>query len=202
MVATVTILQTKPKKLRREAAAHLRASLKEWEAKAQAIGLPSGILDVVYRDLDKQTASQGKWTFVMLSPQQNTIVVKYLTEHSKRPVIAMNLWAICFEHLCFDTGEICLRRDEIADYLKVDANYVSSIMSDLEECGAISRRYEKVAGMKGRGFVRYFMNPLVGTHLAGAARDKAQEKAPKLRLVKACLQACDQKGAAATTAPT
>ena len=28
------------------------------------------------------------------------------------------------------------------------------------------------------------MNPMEGTHLAGAARDKAQAKAPKLRLVK------------------
>jgi hypothetical protein len=184
MAASVTILKTKPQKLRRDVAEHLRASLKKWEAEAQAIGLPPGSLDVVYRDLDKQTSSHGKWTFVMLSPQQNRIVVKYLTEHSKRPVIAMNLWAVCFEHLCFETGEIRLRRDEIADHLKVDTNYVSSIMSDLEECGAISRRYEKVAGMKGRGFVRYFMNPLVGTHLPGAARDEAQAKAPKLRLVK------------------
>jgi hypothetical protein len=182
MAATVTILKTKPQKLRREAAAHLRASLKEWEA--QATGLPPGILDVVYRDLDKQTSSQGKWTFVMISPEQNDFIINYLADTCDRPIIAMRMWSHCFKHLCFDTGEICLRRDEIADHLKVDANYISSVMSDLEKCGAISRHYEKRNGAKGRGFVRYFMNPLVGTHLPGAARDKAQEKAPKLRLVK------------------
>jgi hypothetical protein len=193
MAATLTTLQTRPQKLRRDVAEHLRASLKKWEAEAQAVGLPPGSLDVVYRNLDKQTSSHGKWTFVMLSPEQNDFVINYLADNCDRPIIAMRMWSHCFKHLCFDTGEIRLRRDEIADHLKVDANYISSVMSRLEDCGAISRRYEKVAGMKGRGFVRYFMNPLVGTHLAGAARDKAQAKAtalgldpmgPKLRLVK------------------
>jgi hypothetical protein len=42
--------------------------------------------------------------------------------------------------------------------------------------GAVYRRKE------GRG-VRYYVNPLLGTHLAGAARDKAQAQAPALRLV-------------------
>jgi hypothetical protein len=181
MAATLTTLQTKPQKLRREAAEYLRASLKEWEA--QAKGLPSGILDVVYRDLDKQTASHGKWTFVMLSPEQNEIVVNYLAENSDRPMIAMRMWAHCFKYLHCDTGEILLSREGIADHLKINARHVSSIMSELEDCGAISRRYEKSEGSRGRGFVRYFMNPLVGTHLPGAARDEAQAKAPKLRLL-------------------
>ena len=47
-------------------------------------------------------------------------------------------------------------------------------MGELATIGAISRRREKVAGMRGPGLVRYFMNPKVGTHLTGAARDKAQ----------------------------
>ena len=42
--------------------------------------------------------------------------------------------------------------------------------------GAVYSRRE------GRG-VRYFVNPLLGTHLAGAARDKAQAEAPRLQLV-------------------
>jgi hypothetical protein len=182
MAAIVTILQTKPKKLRREEAAHLRASLKEWEA--QATGLPAGLMDVLYRELDKRTASHGRWTFVMISPQQNHIVVRYLIKNSKYPLIALDLWGLCFEHLHCDTGEILLSRDELADNLEQKSKVVSAVMSELEDCGAISRRYEKVAGVKGRGFVRYFMNPLVGTHLPGAARDEAQAKAPKLRLVK------------------
>jgi hypothetical protein len=147
-------------------------------------GLPAGLMEMLYRELDKRTTSHGKWTFVMISPQQNRIVVKYLIKNSKYPLIALDLWGLCFEHLHCDTGEILLSRDELADNLGQKSKVVSAVMSELEDCGAISRRYEKVAGVKGRGFVRYFMNPLVGTHLPGAARDKAQEKAPKLRLVK------------------
>ena len=63
-------------------------------------------------------------------------------------------------------------------------NHVSEIMGELATIGAISRRREKVAGMRGPGLVRYFMNPKVGTHLTGAARDKAQtDSAPLLALI-------------------
>jgi hypothetical protein len=48
-------------------------------------------------------------------------------------------------------------------------------MRELEAVGAVYRRRE------GRG-VRYFVNPRLGTHLAGAARDRAQGEAPPLRL--------------------
>ena len=63
------------------------------------------------------------------------------------------------------------------------AEDISRLMGELERIGAISRRREKVAGMRGRGRAVYFMNPSVGTHLAGAARDKAQAEAPRLQLV-------------------
>lgn len=52
------------------------------------------------------------------------------------------------------------------------------MLGELEACGAIIRRREKVAGMRGPGLVRYFMNPRVATYLAGAERDRAQETAP------------------------
>ena len=50
-------------------------------------------------------------------------------------------------------------------------------MGELEAIGAVYRRRE------GRG-VRYFVNPRLGTHLAGAGRDRAQAEAPPLRLVR------------------
>ena len=49
-------------------------------------------------------------------------------------------------------------------------------MSELVGIKAVIRRRE------GRT-VRYFLNPLVGTHLSGKARTDAQEAAPQLRLV-------------------
>jgi hypothetical protein len=56
-------------------------------------------------------------------------------------------------------------------------------MTELVDFGAISRRRVKVAGMRGQGVVRYFMNPRVATNLAGQARDEAQKSAPLLRLI-------------------
>lgn len=85
---------------------------------------------------------------------------------------------LCFQHLRDDIRKILLSRDQIAETLKQSPDHVSRIMGELEACGAIIRRREKVAGMRGPGLVRYFMNPRVATHLAGAERDQAQEAAP------------------------
>jgi hypothetical protein len=73
-----------------------------------------------------------------------------------------------------------LTREQMAEQIAEAPDNVSRIMTELEGIGAISRRRERVAGMRGPGMVRYFMNPNVATHLVGAARDKAQTKAPPL----------------------
>lgn len=109
--------------------------------------------------------------------------MQHLVEHSSRPLVAVRLWAMCFEHLRDDTGEILLSRDKIAEALHELPNNVSAIMGELEACDAIIRRREKVAGMRGPGLVRYYMNPRVATHLAGAERDQAQETAPPVLTV-------------------
>ena len=116
----------------------------------------------------------------LLSPSQNAAVVNYLIEHSERPLVAVRLWALCFEHLRMDTGEILLTREEMGEALGVKADHVTEIMSELVEMGAIIRKRERVKGMKGPGMVRHFMNPRVATNLSGAARDAAQTKAPPL----------------------
>jgi hypothetical protein len=131
----------------------------------------------------QQTASRSRWTFVMLSPAQNAAVVNYLAGHSRYPIVAMRIWALCFEHLDHETGEIMLRRDQVAEAIGEQPAHVSTIMSELVEFGAISRRREKMGGMRGPGLVRYFMNPKVATHLAGKERDDAQADAPLLRLI-------------------
>jgi hypothetical protein len=53
---------------------------------------------------------------------------------------------------------------------------VSEIMGEMEAVGAVYRQRE------GRG-VRYFVHPSLGTHLGGAARDRAQASAPRLRVI-------------------
>ncbi len=175
MAAAITTLATKPERLRRDQAERLKAVLQEIEAQVE---LPTGLMRDLFGVVAKRTVSHARWTFVMLSPAQNNTVVQHLVEHSSRPLVAVRLWAMCFEHLRDDTGEILLSRDKIAEALHELPNNVSAIMGELEACGAIIRRREKVAGMRGPGLVRYYMNPRVATHLAGAERDRAQETAP------------------------
>jgi hypothetical protein len=177
MAATISKLTTKPDRLRQDQAEKLRGALQELQAQME---LPIDLMRTIYTEVEKRTASRRKWTFIMLSPEQNAVVVDYLTSNSSRPLIAVRLWALCFKHLRTDTGEILLSRDEIADKLGQQARTISEIMSELETCGAIIRHREKIAGMKGRGLVRYFMNPRVATHLSGAERDNAQDISPPL----------------------
>ena len=143
-------------------------------------GLPERLRGQLIAEIDRRTASTKGWTFVMLSPDQNAQVVEWLMQHSKRPQVATLLWAKLFTVLRTDTGEIVMTRDELAGTVAVRPDHVSEIMGELESIGAIVRRRERVAGMRGPGLVKYFMNPRVATRLAGAARDKAQEAAPPL----------------------
>ena len=133
--------------------------------------------------IDRQTASEAGWTFVMLSPEQNAAVVRWLRQHSRLPTLALALWGELFTALRRDTGEVVLTRDELAERVGTHPSRVSTVMHELAGIGAIVTHREKVAGLRGPGRAVYLMNPNVGTHLTGAARDKAQAEAPRLQLV-------------------
>ena len=155
-------LRTRPERLKQHQAERLREVFSGIEDE-----MPADLVRDLFGFIDRRTASRNKWTFVMLSPSQNAAVVSHLAQHSDRPLIALRLWALCFEHLRTDTGEVLLTREEIAEKLHQDADTVSRLMSELVECGAIVRRRERVKGLRGPGLVRYFMNPRVATHLKG-----------------------------------
>jgi CRP-like cAMP-binding protein len=177
-MAAIVQLKTRPERLRQDQAEELRQALLPFEDQ-----MPDAVRALIGH-IDRQTASREKWTFVMLSPEQNGAVVNYLAEHSKRPLVAMRLWALCFEHLRQDTGEIMLTRQEIAEKLGQKPPEVSAIMSELANFGAIIRsRNVNVQAGPGVGMTRYFMNPRVATHLAGRERDDAQADAPLLKLM-------------------
>jgi hypothetical protein len=174
MAATLHRLRTKRRRLRAEQAQALRGMVLDFE------GLPDHAAKAIIGAIDRETAAENGWTFVMLSPAQNRAVVNWLLEHAERPQKAVALWALLFEHLDRGTGMILLTRDEIAEQINERPNHVSEIMADLESIGAIARRRDRIAGMRGPGMVRYFMNPNVATHLAGKARDEAQAEAAPL----------------------
>jgi CRP-like cAMP-binding protein len=177
MAARIIELRTKPKRLRADQAERLRQALLPFEDE-----LPEQVRDLRYQ-INRLTFSDRKWTFVMLSPEQNAAVVNWLVKQSARPLVAVRLWALCFEHLDKDTGEIRRTRDQIAESLGIGADHVSQIMSELVKAGAIIRHRVRIAGMRGPGAVRYFMNPRVATHLENHARDIAQAAAPLLTMM-------------------
>jgi hypothetical protein len=96
---------------------------------------------------------------------------------------ALAVWALLFTAMRRDTGEVVLTRDEIAERLGTSPSNVSHVLGELERVNALIRRREPSPGVRGQGSLRIFVNPRVGTHLAGAARDRAQGEAPPLRLV-------------------
>ena len=114
----------------------------------------------------------------MLSPKQNRAGVEWLEAHSRRPLKAMRLWSLLFTDIDRETGEVLLTREQMAELTGIAVQHISNIMAELESIGAIMRRRERVDGMRGPGRVRYYMNPMVATHLGGGARDQAQAVAP------------------------
>ena len=172
MAATIRRLRTRKDQLTEEQARIARQYVLDLERE----GLSSYQTGPIIAQIDRQTASQNEWSFIMLSPQQNRAVVDWLRHNSKRRTEAMAVWAECFTALRSDTGEICLTRAELAERTGVTRDNASTIMTELEGIGAISRVRE------GRG-VRYFMNPNVGTCLKGRSRDEAQAQAVQLTLV-------------------
>jgi DNA-binding transcriptional ArsR family regulator len=139
------------------------------------LGGVAGAEDVVAFVERKLAAGRG-WTFIMVEPRLYADVVEHLTKHSRRPQKAVVLFTRLFSYLPPDGNEVLCSREELARMVGVTPKHVSEIMGELEAVGAVYRRRE------GRG-VRYFVNPRLGTHLAGAARDRAQGEAPPLRLV-------------------
>ena len=127
--------------------------------------------------IDRHERTLNGWSFVMVEPNLYSQIVDRLTSgHSKRPLLAVRLWARLFSKLPPDSNEVQATREELAQELGCRADHVSQIMVELEKLGAVYRRKE------GRG-VRYLVHPKFGTHLTGAARERAQAAAPELRLV-------------------
>jgi len=120
--------------------------------------------------LDRDAETRSEWCFIMLSPHENAAVVAFLVHNAREPKVAVWLWAEVLKYLRLDTGEILRTREELARELGITPRAVSRVMAQLEEVNAIRRQRD------GRG-VRYFLNPNVGTHVGGAARDRAQREA-------------------------
>lgn len=172
MSAQIKRLQPKDKQTKQQDLFELQALLERFpelnEKKASAL-----LWDIKRKN---KLNAPNTWTFIMINAEQNFAVVKWLNQNSKRRNEAVLLWALLFDNVHRETGQIMLSRQEMAKEINVHAQSITNIMSELESIKAIIKQKE------GRG-VTYYMNPNVATHLNQEERDKARPTAPKLALI-------------------
>ena len=144
---------------------------------AKRLPLDAATLAAVEAAASAHKGKSEQWVFVMLSADQNAAVIDWLDANSKRPRVAVRLWAQLLRAIRTDTGEVLLSRVELAERVGVAPGDLSKLMGELESINAIRRERD------GRG-VRYFLSPLVATHLPSAAlREQARTAAGPLRVV-------------------
>lgn len=169
---------------RRDAAARShRAYLSQIVDDATAADDLVAAAKLLLTDGDRLGVASVQEVFTVMMMDQFQAVLEYLELHSIRPMKAARLWSLCFHHLSWDTHEVMLGRQDFADRLGIAPRDVSTIMSTLEECGAISRERMPVPGRRGAGRTRYFVNPRVGSRLDEIERKRAIAGAPILRLI-------------------
>lgn len=99
----------------------------------------------------------------MLSPAQCLAVwdaIRVLPA-DERPNQVRHLFDLVITHLEINSGAVVLTREELAAKVGTEPRNISSMMGTLERMGVIYRRRAKVAGMRGPGVARYYVNPHV-----------------------------------------
>jgi len=167
----VTRLKTRKDRLQEEQADLLKQALLPFAEDGGAMGDAVGRLYVQIKNLTSPDPGTTE-PFVMIRPAQNRAVTRWIMENSKRPMKALDVWMLLFEHLFPHTGQIMLTREEIAEQVGIPVNHISQIMNELVTFGAIFSEREKVAGMRGPGLVRYYMNKHVAEVGSRATQDE------------------------------
>lgn len=167
----VTRLKTRQDRLQEDQADLLKQALLPFADNGGPMGDAVGRLYIQIKNL---TAPEPGTTepFVMIRPAQNRAVTLWLMENSKRPMKAVSVWTLLFDHLMPHTGQVMLTREEIAEQVGIAVQEVSKIMNELVTFGAIFSEREKVSGMRGPGLVRYYMNKHVAEVGSRATQDE------------------------------
>jgi hypothetical protein len=168
MAARITSLSGRRRRIRAEQAQHLRQvvlQLEDLDPEA------AGRLLVA---IDRETRVEGEWRFVLLNVERNAFVLGELSERSRRPHVAVKVWAKLPLYLRQDNNELIVTREELARAVGAHPNEITNVLTELVMMGAITR--ERV----GR-HVALTLNALVGTHTTGMTRALLQQKAPELR---------------------
>lgn len=126
------------------------------------LGLPSGATaDMLVTIARYETGGRLKdWKFNMLNPSQCLAVWNAIRAlpSDERPNQVRHLFDLILTHIETNTGAVTLTREELAAAIGTEPKNVSTMMGTLERMGVIYRRRHKVAGMRGPGIARYFVN--------------------------------------------
>jgi len=171
----VTRLKTQKDRLQEDQADLLKQALLPFAETSPAMREAVGRLYVQIKNLTTPDPGTTE-PFVMIRPAQNAAVVDWLEANSKRPMKAMRVWALLFDHLMPHTGQIMLTREEISEAIGIRADDVSQIMNELVKFGAIFSERERVEGLRGPGLVRYYMN----RHVAEVGSRATQEELARI----------------------
>lgn len=180
MAQVVYRLKSRRDVLRREQAEQLRQLI-------LALGkeLPERPVGELLGALDRVTESSGSegWRFILLGPEEFNLVADWLDDHSKMPRLAGKVWRQLHRFIDPVTNEILRGRDELAELAGAYPQDISTVMNELVSTGAVLAERKRVAGMRGPGAVRWYLNKRIACCLPGRAREKAQADSPSLRLV-------------------
>lgn len=135
------------------------------------------------RVIDRQTLADNPEVFTMLTPSQNRFVVRELVKRSRYPKVGPLLWAWLIEWQDpSGTGEVLMQRADLVAECGCSTRAVDAVLGELVEMEALSRLREPEPGKQGRGSVRYFLNPRVGTqNIPKGVRAARIRAAPLLR---------------------
>lgn len=155
------------------------------------------------RVVHRQTLADSPEFFVMLTPSQNRFVVGWLSTTSRYPKVGPHLWAWLIEWLDpAGTGEILMRRDALIERLGCSGRAVDAVLRELVDLQALSRLREPEPGKQGRGTVRYFLNPRVGScSIPKGERAARIAAAPLLRSVDGSVHPSQRRSRAPTVEP-
>jgi len=131
------------------------------------LGLPQGVRDALGRFAPPET-----WSFVMLNPDQQRLVLKAINGGDK-PALTMRVWLAVISHIRYDTGEIMASRGRLAEDAETTPDEASRALSRLLEIGALLKLR--------RG--RYAINPHVGWTGDLVKRQEAAKNVPPVRLI-------------------
>ena len=135
------------------------------------LGLSQGVRDSLADALGR-FAPPETWSFVMLNPDQQRLVLKAI-DNGPRPLTTLKVWNAAISHIRYDTGEIMAGRERLAEDADTNPDEVSRALSRLTEIGALIKLRPG----------RYAINPHVGWTGSLVKRQEAAKDASELRLI-------------------